>query len=455
MLRYFRVLAAGLTFACAAAAGPQGAPRGAQQPAAAPETPETPQLPLSTTAERVYEFAKPRIVQIRTLLQSAGRQSTIGSGFLVSEDGFAITNYHVVSQFALDPKTYRLEYLAPDGAKGALKLLAIDVPHDLAVVKLDSRGLPFFNFDPRALSGRLPKGERIYAMGNPLDLGFTIIEGTYNGLVDKSYDERIHFSGAINPGMSGGPVTAGDGRVVGVNVAKRLDGEQVGFLVPAKFASVLIERARTGPALVVDKAREEVGRQLDGWQGTFFEALQREGFRTALYGPYRGLESAAPWMTCWAATNADQIPKPRTAVNTTRCTSSTGIFVSDRILTGRVDLSYSHYKAIDLNAFQFAKELSQRSGPSLGGGAGGGKRLTEQECRDDFVGGGAARPPLRATWCMRAYREFEGLYNVTLLALTQDRDREALLAQLTMQGVSHGNAVALGRRFMEAIQWAR
>jgi hypothetical protein len=240
-----------------------------------------------------------------------------------------------------------------------------------------------------------------------------------------------------------------------VNVAKRLDGEQVGFLVPAKFASVLIERARNGPALVVDKAREEVGRQLDGWQAAFFESLQREGFRTALHGPYRGLESAAPWMTCWAATNADQIPKPRTAVNTTRCTSSTGIFVSDRILTGRVDLSYSHYKAIDLNAFQFAKELSQRSGPSLGGGASAGKRLTEQECRDDFVGGGAARPPLRATWCMRAYREFEGLYNVTLLALTQDRDREALLAQLTMQGVSHANAVALGRRFMEAIQWAR
>jgi S1-C subfamily serine protease len=453
MPRFFRVLAAGLTFTFAAAA---------QQPPAPPQIPETQQLPLSTTAERVYDFAKPRIVQIRTLLRSAGRQSSIGSGFLVSEDGFAITNYHVVSQFALDPKTYRLEYLAPDGAKGALELLAIDVPHDLAVVKLESKAMPFFNFDPRAIAGRLPKGERIYAMGNPLDLGFTIVEGTYNGLVDKSYDERIHFSGAINPGMSGGPVTAGDGRVVGVNVAKRLDGEQVGFLVPAKFASALIDRARKGPALAVDKAREEVGRQLDGWQGAFFASLEREGFRTALYGPYRGLESAAPWVTCWAATNADQIPKPRTGVNTTRCTSSTGIFVSDRILTGRVDLSYSHYKAIDLNAFQFAKELSQRGGPSLGAVTGGGKRLTEQECRDDFVGGLKpphaglpGGPPLRATWCMRGYREFEGLYNVTLLVLTQDRDREALLAQLTMQGVSHANAVALGRRFMEAIQWAR
>ncbi|MGZ5041223.1 MAG: S1C family serine protease [Usitatibacter sp.] len=421
---------------------------------ATPPAPSTAAPPtLSNAAERVYDLAKPRIIQIRTLLQAAGRQSTLGSGFLVSADGLGITNYHVVSQFALDPKTYRLEYLAPDGAKGTLKLLAFDVAHDLAVVKIERSGMPYFEFDPRALEGRLPKGERIYAMGNPLDLGFTIIEGTYNGLVDKSYDERIHFSGAINPGMSGGPVAGNDARIVGVNVAKRLDGEQVGFLVPARFAAALIERARKGPPLVLDKAREEVGRQLDGWQSAFYDALKSEGFRTATFGPYRGLEAAAPWMTCWASTNADQLPKPRTAVNTTRCSSATGIFVSDRILTGRVDLSYSYFKSIDLNAFQFAKELSQRS---WGFDARGGKRLTEQECRDDFVAAGpGARPPLRATWCMRAYREFEGLYNVTLLALTQDRDREALLAQLSMQGVSYANAVTLGRRFLESIEWAR
>ncbi len=422
------------------------AQRPAPQPAAPTEAPA-----LSNAAERVYDIAKPRILQIRTLLQAAGRQSTLGSGFLVSADGLAITNYHVVSQFALDPKTYRLEYLAPDGAKGALKLLAFDVAHDLAVVKVDGASLPFFEFDPRALEGRLPKGERIYAMGNPLDLGFTIIEGTYNGLVDKSYDERIHFSGAINPGMSGGPVAGSDARIVGVNVAKRLDGEQVGFLVPARFAAALLERARKGPALVVDKAREEVGRQLDGWQAAFYESLRGQGFRKSEHGPYRGLESAAPWMTCWASTNADQLPKPRAAVNTTRCSSATGIFVSDKILTGRVDITYSYYKSIDLNAFQFAKELSSRSW----GFDRGGKRLTEQECRDDFVAGASSRPPVRATWCMRAYREFEGLYNVTLLALTQDRSREALLARLSMQGVSYANAVAMGRRFLEAIEWAR
>ena len=115
---------------------------------------------------------------------------------------------------------------------------------------------------------------------------------------------------------------------------------------------------------------------------------------------------------------------------------------------------FLRYQAIDLNAFQFARELSQRSaGPGLDLRA--GKRLTPQECRDEFVAGSASRPPLRATWCMRAYRQFEGLYDVTLLALTQDRSREALLAQLTLQGVSHANAVALGRRFLEAIEWRR
>ncbi len=408
---------------------------------------------MSTAAERVYELAKPRILQIRSLLESTGRQSTLGSGFLVTAEGLAITNYHVVSQYALDPKTYRLEFLAPDGGKGTLKLLAFDVAHDLAVVKVERADLPYFEFDPRALADKLPKGERIYAMGNPLDLGFTIVEGTYNGLVDKSYDERIHFSGAINPGMSGGPVAGSDGRIVGVNVAKRLDGENVGFLVPAKFASDLIERARKGPQLVVDKAREEVGRQLDGWQASFYDTLKSQGFRSGSFGPYHGLESAAPWMTCWGSTNADAIPKPRTAVDTTRCTSATGIFVSDRILTGRVDLAYSYFKAIDLNAYQFSQELSMRSRGFEGGG---NKRLTEQECRDDFVAAGpGSRPPLRATWCMRAYREFEGLYNVTLLALTQDRSREALLAQLSMQGVSYDNAVAMGRRFLEAIEWAQ
>lgn len=416
------------------------------------------QAPLSSIAEAVYARAKSRILQIRTLLISAGRQSTIGSGFLVSADGLAVTNYHVISQYALEPKTYRLEYAAPDGSKGAMTLLAIDVANDLAVVKLDRADggeLPFFDFDERALSDALPKGERIYAMGNPLDIGFTIVEGTYNGLVDKSYDERIHLSGAINPGMSGGPVTNGEGRVVGVNVAKRTDAEQVGFLVPAKFAARLVASARTGKALDVTRSRAEIGRQLNVWQAGFYDELFKQGFKDATFGPYLGLESAARWMNCWANTNANAVPKPRHLQSSTRCDSQTGLYVSNQIYTGRLTLDLTWYQGTDLNAFQFANMLS---GPGWSGFSGyggrGNRRLTEQLCRHDFIAADINHPRLRATWCARAYREFDGLYDVSVIALTQDRDREALLARLTMRGVGWDNANALGKRFLDSLRLA-
>src|SRR5512147_860808 len=80
------------------------------QPVATPPAP----APISSVAESLYEGAKPRLLQIRTLVDRADRQSSLGSGFAVTADGLALTNYHVVSQYALEPSTYRLEYVAPD-----------------------------------------------------------------------------------------------------------------------------------------------------------------------------------------------------------------------------------------------------------------------------------------------------------------------------------------------------
>ena len=244
----------------------------------------------SSTADRVYASARPRLLQIRTLLDSAGRQASLGSGFLISADGLAVTNYHVVSQYALEPATYRLEYAAPDGSHGAVKLRAIDVVNDLAVVQLepreDNQSRQFFAFNARALEGNMPKGQRIYSMGNPLDLGFTIVDGTYNGLVERSYNERIHFSGAINPGMSGGPVVTTDGEIVGVNVAKHVGGDLVSFLVPARFAKALVDRAQSSPPLTTADSRKEIGRQLGIWQAGLYQALGEQGFRTSAFGPY-------------------------------------------------------------------------------------------------------------------------------------------------------------------------
>ena len=421
-----------------------------EPPAGVPTAP----VIISSAAERVYAAARPKLLQIRTLIVAAGRQSSIGSGFLVSADGLAITNYHVVSQFALEPGTYRLEYATADGARGELKLLAIDVANDLAVVRLDQRDRPAFAFDERALAGTLPKGERLYSMGNPLDLGFSIVEGTYNGLVERSYTERIHFSGALNPGVSGGPAVAAEGRIVGVNVSKRFGGESVSFLVPAHVAVALLQRAQASALASREELRAEISRQLNQWQAGLYRAVGELGFRAASFGPYRAPESAAPWFNCWAQTNAGQIPKPRASLNMTTCTSDTGLFIATDLSTGRIQITHSYFKSIDLNAFQFAAFLSQQNMPQLIG-AWSRKWLTHQRCHEDFVAAQTDESPaLRVVWCARAYREFAGLYDVWAMIVTQNRSHEALATQLILQGTTFESGIALTRRVLEAVKWA-
>lgn len=403
--------------------------------------------------DSVYAAARPALIQVRTLVQAADRQSTLGSGFLVSADGLAVTNYHVVSQYVLEPKTYRMEYAAPDGSHGALQLLAVDVADDLAVVRLEGHDLPHLAFDPASVGAGLPKGERLYAMGNPLDLGFTIVEGTYNGPVERSYNDRIHFTGAINPGMSGGPAVTAAGEVAGINVAKRLDGELVSFLVPARFAAALVERARGAAPLQLDHAREEIGSQIKARQDALYQALGRSGFHGVDAGPYRAPESDAPWFTCWAHTNQDDKPKPRALTDITSCNADTSLFVAGDLQTGGISLKHSYSRSLDLNAFQFAAFLSRGYQPMGQRAWASSRRLTPPRCHDDFVEAAAGRPVLRAVWCASAYRDFAGLYDVSLTALTADRNREAVTAELDMRGATYDAAMSLGRRFLETLTW--
>lgn len=406
-------------------------------------------------AEAVYASAPPRLLQIRTLLAGAGQQTSNGSAFLVSADGLAITNYHVVSQVVLEPNTYRLEYTAADGARGDVRLLGVDLPNDLAILRIDRQEAPYFTFDAAAIRGDLAKGERLYAMGNPLDLGFTIVEGTYNGLVEHSYNDRIHFTGALNPGMSGGPAVTADGKIAGVNVATRRGGQLVSFLVPARFADALLQQVRdreTTPDL-----RAEIGRQISQWRSALYKSFAEQGFRSTALGPYRGPEAAAPWLSCWAQTNAGAAPKPRFNVNSTSCASETSLFIAPDLTTGNIQINHYYVRTAELNQFQFATYLTQLSQARLLVGGPYRKWYTPERCHEDFVGGVAVpdRPSLRVLWCAQAYREFEGLYDVALIAVTQDDDKEALVSRLSLQAVGYEDAMTLGRRFLDAVRMSK
>jgi S1-C subfamily serine protease len=406
--------------------------------------------PVSSTAERIFETARGKLLQIRTELGASGRQTTLGSGFLVDAD-LALTNYHVVSQYLLEPDLYRLEYFTAANDRGAVQVLGFDIADDLALVKIDHRQPEHFSFDTRKLED-LVKGEQLYAMGNPLDIGFAIVEGTYNGLVERSYTPRIHFSGAVNQGMSGGPAVTSNGDVVGINVATRLDGELVSFLVPAQYAMALLARAPRDPPKP-DALRAELGRQIAARETELYARLEAVGLQAANFGPYIAAESKASWFTCWGNTNAEQVPKPRAIVENTNCSSDSDAFIANDLRIGHLYVTHSYIRSVDLNAFQFAAYVATQNGlqwPARWRE----KWHTPPRCTQDLTRAGAGKgPPVEAIWCARTYKDFPDLYDIAITTITQDRNAEALVSRLSLQAVTYEAAQKLGAQFLEALKW--
>jgi len=195
---------------------------------------------LSGEAKIRLDAARDAVVQIRGFLGGSESSAFHGSGFAVGDGRRVVTNYHVVAPAVLYPQQYRLEYLAGDGRTGPLHVLAIDVRNDLAVVVGEDLELPALR-----LRDEIPaQGERAWCIGFPLNLGLTITEGVANGLVENSLEQRIHYTGAINGGMSGGPALDRRGRAYGVNVSLVTGRQLVGFVVPAKHIPPLLARAK-------------------------------------------------------------------------------------------------------------------------------------------------------------------------------------------------------------------
>jgi serine protease Do len=169
--------------------------------------------------QKVFGKYSDRVLKIQVVEKSSGAKAVIGSGFFVNPDGRIITNYHVISKLVLHSERYRAELVEADGATRLLSLLAIDVINDLALVSADVKNVPFFSITAQPLQ----QGTRIYSMGFPHDIGISIVEGTYNGLMEHTLYEKIHFTAPLNPGMSGGPAINAPGEVVGVNVSSMIE----------------------------------------------------------------------------------------------------------------------------------------------------------------------------------------------------------------------------------------
>jgi serine protease Do len=220
---------------------------------------------------------------------------SLGSGFIISADGFVVTNNHVVSP----PGSATVEEITvtmPDGTEYPAELVGTDQQSDLAVLKIDrDEPFPFVEFGD---SDQARVGDWVIAIGNPFGLGGTVTSGIISAVyrtpptggrqVVGAYDRYIQTDASINRGNSGGPLFDMRGNVIGINnaiISPTGGSVGIGFAIPADIAAPIVEQLREGRRVergflgvslgpVDDDIADSVG--LDRRVGEFVQSV-REG----------------------------------------------------------------------------------------------------------------------------------------------------------------------------------
>ena len=188
------------------------------------------------------------------------KRRSLGSGFIVSPDGYILTNNHVVDK--ADEVTVTL--LDKEDFKA--KVIGTDPKIDIALIKIDAKKkLPYVALGE---SDTLEVGEWVVAIGNPFGLGHTVTAGIVSAkgriIGSGPYDDFIQTDASINPGNSGGPLFNLKGEVVGINTAIIQGGQGIGFATPIQLAKSVIDQLK------------EKGKVTRGWLGVYIQPLSPE-----------------------------------------------------------------------------------------------------------------------------------------------------------------------------------
>jgi serine protease Do len=167
-------------------------------------------------------------------------QEGLGSGVIVSTDGYILTNNHVIDE------ADTVNVILSDGREFSAKVVGKDSKTDVAVIKIDAADLPAVTF---AGSDDVQVGDRVMAVGNPFGIGQTVTTGIVSATgraagIGLDYEDFIQTDAAINPGNSGGALVDMQGRLIGINTAilSRSGGFQgIGFAIPSDLARSIMD----------------------------------------------------------------------------------------------------------------------------------------------------------------------------------------------------------------------
>ncbi len=236
-------------------------PNDGPAPTAAPTPEESPAAAAAATqadadaavGERIYDLAKKQVVGITTEITytnyfgQISSASVSGSGFVISDDGYIMTNNHVIEEARTGG--YEVSVLMYDGTEYTADIVGYDSANDIAVLKIDAADL-----EPVAMGAAedIVVGREIYPVGNPLgELNFTMTTGIISATdrtittdADSAPINMFQIDAAVNSGNSGGPVYDSDGEVIGVVTAKTsaTGVEGLGFAIPIQDAAHIADQ---------------------------------------------------------------------------------------------------------------------------------------------------------------------------------------------------------------------
>jgi serine protease Do len=178
---------------------------------------------------------------------------SLGSGFLISPDGYVVTNNHVVAPGAQGATVDSITVILTDGKEYTAKLVGRDASSDLALLKIDATNLPFVKWGD---STKARVGDWIVAIGNPFGIGSTVTAGIVSALHRVTglgaYDRFIQTDAAINQGNSGGPMFDMAGNVIGINSQIYTPSQGsvgIGFAIPSEEAKPVIDTLMKGQSV--------------------------------------------------------------------------------------------------------------------------------------------------------------------------------------------------------------
>ncbi len=199
-----------------------------------------------------------------------------GSGFIIREDGYILTNAHVIEGAAVEGGVVARRQ---DGSRLPLRIVGIDDKTDLAVLQADAKGLPAVEWGD---SDKVRVGEFVCGIGAPFELDYTLTAGIISAkgrsnLTSTVYEDYLQTDAAINPGNSGGPLCDLDGRVIGVNTLINGLSRGLSFAIPSRLARAVSDE-------LIEK-----GRVVRPWLGIRIETLSENAALQQMLGVERGV----------------------------------------------------------------------------------------------------------------------------------------------------------------------